>query len=51
MSDLSPTIVDLRKKGCSDLREWVEELVEALDNLDEVEMFGHEGWRSMLMGE
>ena len=34
-----------------DVREYLAELIERLDELDEVEYFGHEGWRNMLMGD
>lgn len=42
---------EIRQMSAEDLRDWVLELVEALNNLDEVDYFGQEGWRSMLMGE
>ena len=34
-----------------EVREYLEELIEALESLDETNFFGSEGWRSMLMGE
>lgn len=34
-----------------DVREYLAELIEALDNLDQEDYFGTEGWRRMLMGE
>ena len=36
---------------CDDAREYLAELIEKLDELDEVDYFGPEGWRDMLMGE
>lgn len=33
------------------LREWVAELVESLDELDAQDFFGREGWRRTLLGE
>ena len=41
----------IRRMSYEELQEWVLELAEALDNLDEANYFGTEGWRSMLMGE
>ena len=41
----------IRRMNCEELRDWLLELVEALDNLDEVAYFGDEGWRQMLMKE
>lgn len=32
-------------------KEYLAELIEALDNLDEEDYFGREGWRKFLMGE
>lgn len=32
------------------LREFTSELIQKLDELDEVDYFGTEGWRHMLMG-
>lgn len=32
------------------LREFTAELIQKLDELDEVDYFGDEGWRAMLMG-
>ena len=34
-----------------EVREYLEELIESLDNLDETDYFGPSGWRSFLMGE
>ena len=36
---------------CEPVKEYLQELIEALDNLDESDYFGTEGWRHMLMGE
>lgn len=36
---------------CPSVREYLEELIEKLDDLDNSDYFGTEGWRHMLMGE
>jgi hypothetical protein len=36
---------------CDQVKEFLAELVERLDELDEQDYFGHKGWRSELMGE
>jgi hypothetical protein len=41
----------MAKMSCGELREWVAGLIQALDALDEVDYFGSEGWRSMLLEE
>lgn len=33
------------------VREYLAELIEALDSLDEQDYFGTEGWRKYLMGD
>lgn len=45
------TEADVRRMRCDALREWVMELVQKLDGLDEADYFGTEGWRHMLMEE
>lgn len=39
---------ELRRLSCEELREWAEELVDKLDELDEADYFGTEGWRRFL---
>lgn len=39
------------RMSCADMREWVAGLIQALDALDEVDYFGSEGWRAMLLEE
>lgn len=48
---MSDTGREIRRMRCEQLREWAQELVEALDNLDEADYFGTEGWRHFLMQE
>lgn len=46
---MRPAEVDRLK--CDAVREYLQELMEALDALDEQDYFGTEGWRHDLMGE
>lgn len=42
---------DIDTMPVDELREWTAELVQALNELDEQDFFGREGWRRTLMGE
>lgn len=44
-------VKEIDKWKCDELREWTAELVGRLDELDEQDYFGTEGWRHFLMGE
>lgn len=44
-------VKDVNKQSCSSVKEYLAELIEKLDDLDESDYFGTEGWRRMLMGE
>lgn len=45
------TVQEAQTLPSYDIREFLAELIERLDELDEVAYFGQEGWRRMLMGE
>ena len=42
---------DVDRLRCDAVKEHLQELIEALDNLDEADYFGTEGWRKMLLDE
>lgn len=42
---------DVRKMKAEAVREYLVELIEKLDELDQDDFFGTEGWRHRLMGE
>lgn len=42
---------EVNKSTCDEVREYLQELIQKLDELDEVDYFGSEGWRGMLLGE
>lgn len=37
--------------SCDEVREYLRELIEALDDLEADDYFGSEGWENMLMGD
>lgn len=43
--------VDVKTTLCSDAKEYLRELIQRLDELDELNYFGSEGWHRMLMEE
>lgn len=43
--------VDVNKLKCDTTRDMLMELIEKLNDLDEVDFFGPNGWRADLMGE
>lgn len=45
------TLYDIDTMPEDELREWVAELVMALDELDGMDFFGREGWQKALLGE
>lgn len=43
--------IDVNKLKCDPARDMLMELIEKLNELDEVDYFGTEGWRKMLLGD
>lgn len=43
--------VDVNGMKCDAARDMLAELIEKLNELDEVDYFGTEGWRQMLLGD
>ena len=44
-------VKDVNRAPCATVKEYLAELIEKLDDLDESDYFGTEGWRRMIMGE
>ena len=44
-------VYEVKSLRCDDARDYLAELIERLDDLDESDYFGRSGWREMLMGE
>lgn len=42
---------EVQSTKCDVARDYLEELIQHLDELDEVDYFGNEGWRKFLMGD
>lgn len=42
---------DVNKLRCDDVKDYLKELIQRLDEQDEMDVFGTEGWRKFLMDE
>lgn len=45
------TVVEAKKMKATEAQKYLVELIEALDDLDDDDYFGSEGWRHYVMGE
>jgi hypothetical protein len=45
------TVTEMRRVRAAEAQKYLEKLMRKLDELDEDDFFGTEGWRHFLMGE